>query len=1477
MSLSGGAADKLGNRYELLWTIRCMAQVLAGEAETIRLEPPGEEGRGIEFILTKDGRHEFHQVKRQQAGKGHWSIANLSGILRNFRAHLEREPNALCVFVSQEATKGLSELTERARSSASNEELEHEFLKSEDLQCHFIDLCKRWDGCGLPTAWALLRRIEVHTLDERNLDAFASSLLDPLVQGDPRAVGNALIRHALDMVHQTLDGNALWAHLSGLDHGPTDWGRDKSVAAAVREEAERYLTNAVSPITRIMRAETDTVIAAFTGSLTPARVAFLTGEAGSGKSEVAAQVVEGIRALGWPVFAFRVDRLEPVSRPEELAPGLGLPGSPAAVLAAVARSADSLLVVDQLDSVSTVSGRSPQFFHCFEELLRQTSAHAHLRVLVVCRSFDLEHDHRLRQLRSQYQTSPVISVGRLSAESVRQAVTELGVVASGLNRQQVELLSLPLHLVLLAETIAGGASSALNFATAFDLYDGFWRSKQQRIYERRGETVRWTEPISLLCDTMSRDQALSVPWDRLLEFEQDANAMVSEHVLKRDGRRVSFFHEGFFDYAFARLFVGRARRLADLVLDGEQHLFRRAQVRQVILYRRASGDKACFLRDLRWVLTSEGVRLHLRQTGFLVLAGLPDPFEEEWQLVQYLMASRCHRIANWARKVVVGSVGWLRLLHENGTLGAWLRESGPNRDLALQVLHRWVEDEPERVAALLGHYVEGGEDWHKRIWRIVGWHGAIIRSEQGWQMIRRLITVSEPDPDFYHASRNAAPERCCEALALHLLQVAETNAEALGHAQQQRDLPLKELAEAIPAVFMDHMRDLILNLVQRLSASRTSDDLPHPDGLGWRGVSKHGEAFLLFEGAALALGRLASQDAQAFRRHLSVLAATDWETAHLIVLKAFLQADRSVASDIASYLVDIFMRYSIGDEESLLWTVRDAMSVMAPYWNETEFAALEALIFEVSPKWERSCNGYKTRGRAQRLLLEALPDERLSERARRRLQEWRRKANIVSERPWVVRGGVVQSPLPATATQVMNDRQWLRAIDRYADDTEKAYLENEILGGARQLSGVLQGLVKSQPVRFAHLCLILPPETNPCYFDAILLGLAETEYELDADVMVSVLRRCHMVEGRPCGRWIARILQRNAECNLSEEAIDILCWYGLNDPDPTSDLWREDAGSGGRWYGGNILDHGINTVRGAVAEAVAALLFVHPRLIGRLMPVAQRLIDDPTIAVRALSAEICTALLKHDPPRGLRLFECLVDCDDDLLGTYMVERFLRYTLRGHFAIVEPILERMLVSAHVTVAQAGARLVCIASLDLPEAERLAAAALTGEMPLRLGAAQVYSANVLSHRLACEAALHRLFEDLEQEVRSAAVHFLHDLPAEDLATIAPLLEVLIDSPAYVEGADGILDLLERTPGHMPALLLAAVERFLALSGSGVADRSTGTAVSASTAADLLIRSYSQSEDEDLRGRCLDLIDELIGLEAFGVERALERVNR
>ena len=79
MPRAGGESDKLGNRYEGVWTVDALLDVLNGEAMSVTVEPfPKSEALGIEFIKElPDGTREFHSAKRQKPGNV-WSLADLT-------------------------------------------------------------------------------------------------------------------------------------------------------------------------------------------------------------------------------------------------------------------------------------------------------------------------------------------------------------------------------------------------------------------------------------------------------------------------------------------------------------------------------------------------------------------------------------------------------------------------------------------------------------------------------------------------------------------------------------------------------------------------------------------------------------------------------------------------------------------------------------------------------------------------------------------------------------------------------------------------------------------------------------------------------------------------------------------------------------------------------------------------------------------------------------------------------------------------------------------------------------------------------------------------------------------------------------------------------------------------------------------------------------------------------------------------------
>jgi hypothetical protein len=564
MPLPGGATDKFGNRYEAHWTVNCMIDVMDERVDAIRLEPPGVEGEGIEFWVRRGDKREYHQVKRQHSASGRWTLADLGHehVLAHFRDKLY-DPEAACIFVSSHAAYQLEELADRSRKAVSWEEFEQVFMKSDAQSSAFNDLCRRWGDCSGQDAFEALKRVRVETVGEDTLRTFVESRLAALVEGDSATVADILAQLALDAVHQELTAYDIWHHLESRGFRRRQWGKDPHILAAVKTANERYLSplrDAAIAGEVIPRGEVQTVLDMLT-SPERTRGVLQIGEAGVGKSGVILQVVESLQNQGIPLIAFRVDRLEPTLLPSDVGQQLdrGLPDSPANVLAAIAQGRDCVLVIDQLDATSLASGRHPQFFDCVSEILQQAQAHPRMRLLLACRKFDVDNDSRLRRLSGETGIVKTVPVNQLSHTTVREVVADLGLDASRLDSKQLELLSIPLHLSLLAEIAASTSIDVLDFKTAKDLYDRFWDYKQEVIRARLGRSVQWTRVVDALCDYISERQILSVPVDTVDDYADDAQAMASEHVLIRDGQRYSLFHEGFFDYAFARRFAAAAQ------------------------------------------------------------------------------------------------------------------------------------------------------------------------------------------------------------------------------------------------------------------------------------------------------------------------------------------------------------------------------------------------------------------------------------------------------------------------------------------------------------------------------------------------------------------------------------------------------------------------------------------------------------------------------------------------------------------------------------------------------------------------------------------------------------------------------------------------------------------------------------------------------------------------------------------------------
>ena len=370
MTLPGGPANKLGNRYEKWWTVSEFVRMLSGETEEIRIEPLGVDK--AEFVVTTGSHRELHQVKRSHPS-GKWNLAALEadGLLQAIGEQLAGNDDRF-VFASGSDARDLAELCDAATEAESNTEFERHFLKSAERKNRFKKLRGIW-GCDVPIARERLRRIDIRTIDERELENKVRWGVEALFLANPVTAVVELRGIAEDSVHRTISRHDLVEQLTGRGFPLRRIRNPGHAAVAVQEATDRYLVPARQKLiqrTLVPKAAAETLLSRLDSTATDS---VLTGRAGSGKTACVVEIMEGLKARGLPMLVFRLDRVPSASTTADLGHYLGLEESPVLVLAAAveATGRPAVLIIDQLDAVSTVSGRSSAAFDLVEQLLHE--------------------------------------------------------------------------------------------------------------------------------------------------------------------------------------------------------------------------------------------------------------------------------------------------------------------------------------------------------------------------------------------------------------------------------------------------------------------------------------------------------------------------------------------------------------------------------------------------------------------------------------------------------------------------------------------------------------------------------------------------------------------------------------------------------------------------------------------------------------------------------------------------------------------------------------------------------------------------------------------------------------------------------------------------------------------------------------------------------------------------------------------------
>ena len=1506
MPFPGGDADKVGNRYEALWTVYCLLQILSEEAESIHIEQVGKAWDAVEFTLEKSVVTQFHQVKRQNGNKGHWPVAALNSnhILSNAYRLQRTHPSSEFVFVSTDKVAQLHELTERALSLKDFTLFQQEGLKAQEHKSAFDKVCEYLQINEPSECYGFLKLFKAKVIDETSLQELVRAKAVGLIAGDADSAISLLRSYSENNLQTVITANLLW---KDLGFSPVEWSKDSNVASSFWKNNKRYATTDKAYLINkheILRDDTnEEICAAVRGDK---KFIAVVGDAGSGKSIAMQQSFRYLSDCKDTVFGFRIDRLDPKKLPEEVGKALALPESPVHVLAHFSGDSQCILFIDQLDAVSLTSGRNPDFFDCIQEIFNQAYQYPDMKLVIGCRKFDLDNDHRFRRFFTK-ENSTLVTVGTLSESEVKHELKIAKIPIEKFNGKQRLLLQQPLLLGVFIQVASD--EDAFDFTHEGDLFRLKVKHAKGDLRERFPERkVLWTQVMGMLSEYMSQHQTLSVPERVVNEYDDDAGFMASSGVLFYENRRYSFFHESFFDYVFANDFLYSGASICDLLLSAEQHLFRRGQVRQILVLQRSENYET-YLENIDEILRHERIRLHIKVSLLEWMGILSAPTSEELRLLNTLTEDEEYsELKHIVWNCISGQSAWFSLLDQENYIFRWLtHENEQWIDHGIRLIRAIQREQADRVAdILLPLYLSDKKAWTQRLLFIMQWAESaagrtffdfflLLLADGVLDKAKGPIAVNSNFFDLAYSLPNKRPEWVGELLRAYIkrqLVLFPVDPDRLYSLDKSGSGSAKEIigkaAEKSPKAFIDSLFPLILELAE-LTQQPEGSSGGIPDmfwGMYLDDTFSHHMHTGIIKGMQAAIENLAKSDLVSFQHFFNSWKDSPYLTIQHLIVAGLIHADKQLSNEAIDYLLENDCRLDIGSRHG--WLSRQLIEATTRHCSDEKLSLLEdrLLNFYGNPvgrkTWQDKTIINSHFGYDQFTLLTGIQKSRQSNAVSMRIKEWQRKFSC--ELPAMprsgTRGGVVHSPITADGIKYMNDEQWLHAIAKYDGDEHdhKEFLK----GGAYQLAGALQSRTAEDPKRFAKLLLTLTENTNRTYHENIIMGLCPINNREVERIGLALFERCVLrvfnMPDKPCGRWLPRLISHYKGLALSDDILKVVLWFAQNSPDP------DDESSGISTTQGfveGLATKSINSVRGVAIESIAELIFGDERYYWFFKPFLSLLCQaEANLAVRSEMAYFIIATAKYDKNYAFELFGLLIEEQpEEFLAARKVDEYIHYAIFDDLDRILPIIQRKIDSGHDFVQQAGARHACVTGLISEDHDDLIQQCLNGSLPHRKGAAEVFSTNIISNDYGqqCREFILTLFEDDSAEVRREASSCLYKFKNKDLLPYRSFISSFITSRALKENSSMITSLLESSMDKLPDTVLKLIKAFLDSEGRASGDVRTAASGNSYQLSKLLIRLYAQTKSSDVKFACLDEIDRMISFGSSGLGSELSQFDR
>ena len=1527
--IRGGIADKLGNGYEAKWVVRCLMDVIDGKASWLNFESIDPEYKGFEFAISYGKETHWHQTKINAPG-GNWTIRSLekAEILKTFFNRLSADRNSHCYLVSQDNAKDFRTLSEKARFSNSFEQFHNEVSK--DQLNHFKQVQSVWQQSDDLT-FQLLKRCVVNIIPEREIESLINSYGDLYFYDGGKKIFPTLRAILENNFNRKLTTESVREAIkSERTLEIKEWSLDPTIQQSLTEATEAYL-DTYTPFgvggQTISRSQTDVLIDDLL-SINGHDLILLTGAAGSGKSGIVRSVIQNLQSENIPHLAFRIDQHLSCETKNELGDQLiGRAESPVSSLKGTFPDRNSVLLIDQVDAISEVAGRDGRVKEVVLQLIKDAVNFEGVKVVVVCRTFDLDSDPRLKRLKKNDRTKQIEVPLLIWEEEVSPLLKNKGFIVSKFKKLQRQILQVPINLAVFLEI----DEPDISFRSPFNLYKQLLEKKQTKFLKNRNVSWSLTEPLKKMAEWMSNRQKLSAPEEILDNYPNSIKLLTSESLIVSSRGQINFFHESFFDYIYARTFINIEKSLLTLLLSDEQYLFRRTQVRQILeTLRQVDPDR--YIRELSDVLLSNDIRFHIKTAICQWLNTVDEPTKEEFEIISNL-DDGIEDYNQLFRRAILSHSNWFVFLNKSGWIQKQLEsESADKKNAILRWLNTTANDYTSETAQLLRNWWNRSEENGSRI---LNWFSYIDNPNSPEKLIKLFKDINSTHPAsifkkkfdsidlILHSWSNVSPENTARVLKVIIESWFNVNSEGVPFSREEnfiiRKHSLDTLFKKSPEAFLNGATDGLIKSIDRVVNGSVEDFSKYEFNRRTYSGSTHG--FDHFIGLyRSALKQVAKENPKIAANYLDQLDAEMHECLMHIHLEVIQENPQEFGNRL-SQLIQFDSVYDAGWNGAKWYSFAHTCKKVIPYLDSTEKKMIELSILNYNPEIDFAQQSLKTiselgeeksytkkrnivprllnsSGYRQWCILETIGEELLSVRAKNRLEQLRRKfPNEEVKEPTHRAAGFVQSPISQEHCEKMNDQQWLSAINRYDGNNSRNLSKDFLKGDARELAGQLKVATENDPKRFSALSLRIPYEANNAYLEHILMGLREADSP-PSKSLIQIIEYAHHHPDRPFGREITRIIEKHPSIAKNSKILDIILWYALEGDDEEHTNITSDNKSGKITIDSLLKEtgthyfRGINTIRGRAWEALASVLWKLDDKTEIIWTELDRAISvENKISVRCCMMTTLVPLFNADKERFKKSIQDLItlpnikDSPRDVLQLYPLITRNGIYLFGFIFHWIPDLARVLVNKLLNCGEEkieliGAYLIYVQSFRkeeyIEEANQLASRDINHRSLLT--EVTVDAIKWAGNLDRVERLLKQFFYDDDSQVREQVSKVFHNISDTKNEMIEEIALDFVESPSFTENPSPFIYSLESMIFDVQNLVIEASQKIIEVIKEEKELNAYKGDKDMHKLQDLLKREYSSSETNPIaREKILNLIDQMLLNEIYGAEKIVSTHDR